>query len=202
MFPPATGGCSVGILDYYNFTYHPVSNAPLASAIEVSISSLPGSGFSFTRADGNAFTAAAGQTVQFEIDYNLIIDPAPIITGGDMNLDPPSGNVTVTEYFCNDVSYIYTGFCSGSLPETLTVGTAASGFPSSATIVFAKPALTSQAVGILFTLNGGTSGASFDGLDSTSQVLSLSPEPASAAGLLAGLLTLAGGYKLRKRRNR
>jgi hypothetical protein len=192
--PPATGGCAIGILDYFNVSYLPGSNAPAASAINVAPS---GSGFSF-----GPVTAAPGQTVQFEIDYDIFIDPAPIITGSDLGLDPPTGSVTVTEYFCNDVSYIGSGLCLGSQPaQSLTVGTPVTGFPESASITFAKPATTSQEVGIVFTLIGGTGGASFDGLD-TASIISGVPEPASVAGLLVGLLTLAGGYKLKRQRNR
>jgi hypothetical protein len=195
--PPASGGCAIGILDYFDFSYHPVSNAPLASAINVS-PSVNGSGFSF-----GPVTAAAGQTVQFEIDYDLFIDPAPIITGDNLGLDPPTGNVVVTEYFCNDISYIGGGLCALSQPApSLTVGTPGTGFPyPSATITFAHPATTSQNVGIVFTLTGGATGASFDGLDTVSLISGV-PEPASAGGLLGGLLVLAGGYKLRKQRTR
>jgi len=193
--PPATGGCAIGVLDYIDFSYHPFSNAPLASAIQVAPS---GQGFTF-----GPITAPAGQTVQFEIDYDIVIDPSPIITGGDMSLDPPTGDVIVTQRYCNDVAYEFqTGTCLGGLPpETLTVGTPGTGFPSSASITFVHPATTSENVGILFTLTGGATGASFDGLDSTSIISGVAPEPASAASLLFGLLALGGGYKLRKQRN-
>jgi hypothetical protein len=190
--PPATGGCAIGILDYFDFTYHPLSNAPLASSIQVAPLS---SGFSF-----GPVTAPAGQTVQFEIDYDLVIDPAPII-GDDLRLDPPTGNVVVTEYFCNDLGYVFTASCSFHIPpQTSTVGTPVTGFSSSASIAFNPPANRSQQVGILFTLKGGATGASFDGLDSVS--VFAAPEPASAGSLFLGLLTLIGGYKLRKQRHR
>jgi hypothetical protein len=193
MNPPSTGGCAIGILDYYNFTYLPGTNAPAASAIDVTPS---GSGFSF-----GPVTAAPGQTVSFEIDYGIIIDPAPVIGGDDLKLDPPTGDVTVTEYFCNDISYVGSGDCYPSTPApSLTVGTPGTGYPSEASITFAHPATTSEYVGIVFTLTGGATGASFDGLDTVSIISS--PEPASAAGLLVGLLALAAGYKLRKQRNR
>jgi len=197
------GGCAIGVLDYFNFSYHssPTNPGPLSSDLEVSVS---GAGFSFSRADGTPVTALPGQTVQFEIDYQIVIDPAPIIGGGDMSLDPPTGNVVVTEYFCNDVAYRFTAACLGNViqPDVLTVGTPVTGFPLTASITFANPARVSQNVGISFTLIGGANGASFDGLSATSQVLSLSPEPASAACLLFGLLALGGGYKLRKQRTR
>jgi hypothetical protein len=195
-FPPTTGGCAIGILDYYNFSYI-MGTGPASSALEVTPNSsgLDG-GFNFSLANGNPITAAPGQTVTFEIDYQIVIDPAPIVTGGDLKLDPPSGDVTITEYFCNDISYVPTGFClGGSTPDTLQVTTA----NPTASITFPDPATKSQQVGIVFTLVGGANGASFDGLDANS-IVTVAPEPASA-GFLAGLLVLVGGYKLRKRRN-
>jgi hypothetical protein len=190
--PPATGGCAIGILDYYNLTYHPITNAPLASNINVA---PLGAGFTF-----GPVSAAPGQTVSFEIDYDIFIDPAPIITGDSLGLDV-TGNITVTEFFCNDSQYIGSGLCLGSHPaQSLTVGNG-NGLPNSATIAFAQPATTSQQVGIVFTLVGGTGGASFDGLNAASIVTGI-PEPSSFGSALIGLLALAGGYKLRKRHNR
>jgi len=199
-----TGGCSIGILDYYTFSYHPLSNAPLASDITVGLSKT-GTGFSFSRTDGTAFTASAGTIVKFEIDYNILIDPAPIITGGDLGLDPPSGNVTITEYFCNDLQYVFSGFCfatipTASTPQTLQVGTQATGLPLKKSIVFNPPAFNFQDVGIVFTLDGTNGTSTFDSLDNNTVVVAV-PEPASAAVFVFGLLALGGGYKLRKQRS-
>lgn len=195
-FPfPASDGCAIGILDYSNFTYHPLSNAPLASQIFIT---PQGQGFGFTRTDEHPFVANLGQVVKFEIDYNILIDPAPVIAGAENRLDPPTGNVSVTEFFCNDHQYFFPSSCFGSTPETLKVGTPASGSPLSASIKFQHPAVGFQTVGILFTLDGTKGPSSFDGLDTSTQVLSAAPEPAPA--FLVGLLLLAGGYKLGKQR--
>jgi hypothetical protein len=193
------GGCAIGVLDYYNFSYT-MGNGPAATALDVAPTA---SGFNFSLFGGAPIKAAPGQTVSFEIDYQIVIDPAPIISGGDLRLDPPTGNVIITEYYCNDITFDSgTKTClGGATPDTLTLNSF-NGVPSSASVVFSvDPARKFQDVGIVFTLNGGTTGASFDGLDADSAVLTLSPEPASAAGVSLGLLTLAGGYKLRKRRN-
>jgi hypothetical protein len=193
MNPPATGGCAIGILDYYNVSYNKYSqgtNAPSASNIAVA---PEGTGFTF-----GPVSAAPGQIVSFEIDYEIFIDPAPVITGDSLRLDV-SGDITITEYFCNDLVYIGNGLCTGSHPaQMLQVGNG-NGLPNSATIDFGtNSARASQQVGIVFTLNGGLNGASFDGLDSAS-IVSGVPEPASLGFTIVGLLTLAGGYKLRKR---
>jgi hypothetical protein len=181
------GGCSIGILDYYQFSYvtRHGGNAPIDTAIAVNPEA---NGFSFGPVSAAPFT-----TVTFEIDYDIVIDPVPRIPGASLNIDPPIGDVVVTEYFCNDVEYKPTGNCLGSVAPSLTVGTPASGYPSSAQINFANPAAVSQEVGIVFTLTGGATGASFDGLDAVSLVSSV-PEPAPVAALLLGLLTLGGGY--------
>jgi hypothetical protein len=190
-------------LDYYNFTYHAVSNAPGANEVEVAISDL-GNGFSFTRVDGAPFTAQLGEIVQFEIDYSIVIDPAPVISRSGMRIDPPTGSVTVAEYVCSDVSYVYTGLCLGGSPETLKVGTPPTGFPDSVSVNLAHPAGTSQGIGLLFTLDGTNGVSTFDGLDTSSTFITLGdvPEPASASILAVGLLALGAGYKLRKQRQR
>ncbi len=183
--------CAIGVLDYSRFSYIQDSNAPSAANIAIA----PGaSGFSF-----GPVTALPGQTVQFEIDYDIFIDPTPVITGDNLGLDV-SGSVSITEYFCNDQQYFGNGQCLGGPAQSLTV-VSNNGQPAQASITFNPPASTSQEVGIVFTLVGGANGASFQGLDSESIVV-VAPEPASMAFTLFGFVALAGGYKLRKRSNR
>ncbi len=186
-----SGGCSIGILDYYNVAYLPGTNAPAASAINVA---TEGQGFTF-----GPVSAAPGQTVSFEIDYQIYIDPVPVITGDNLGLDV-TGNITVTEYFCNDSRYLGDGLCLGHNADVLQVGNG-NGLPNTKSIIFSDPAHVSEEVGIVFTLIGGTDGASFDGLNSAS-IVTGAPEPASIAFTLFGIATLAGGYKLGKRSNR
>jgi hypothetical protein len=194
-----TNGCSIGVLDYFDFSYHAVSNAPSASAIEVTPS---GQGFSFSLVSGAPFTASVGQVVQFEIDYNVLIDPAPILGGGDLSLDPPSGNVSVTEYYCNDGVYVYTGQCFGIPLEKLTVGTIPP-LTLSASLTFANPATRFQETGILFTLDGTNGPSSFDGLDTDLTVVNM-PEPntgrLAGAALASTVILLAA--RARRRLNR
>jgi len=192
-YAPPSLGCSIGVLDYSNFTYVALQNAPSASSIEVSLSDA-GNGLSFSQV-GGAPIAANGDIVQFAIYYNIFIDPAPVIPGADTHLDPPVGNVSITEYFCND-SVLYPGTTSCFPPTSpaysLTVTTAS----PNASVTFNPPAEQYETVGIVFTLNGLTGIASFDGLDTNTDV-TIAPEPASFA--LVGLFMLVGGYKLKKR---
>lgn len=188
---PSSSGCAIGILDYSNFTYRALSNAPAASDI-ILTPSTSNQGFSFTQAGGTPFVASAGEVVQFEIDYNILIDPAPVIHGSSIRVDPPTGNVTVTEDFCNDSIYYYPGTCYGGPLDTLSVGTPVTGYPYSASINFSNPAMNFETVGILFTLDGP---ASFDGVITGTQ-LTITPEPASV--LLVGVFLL-GGYTLKRK---
>jgi hypothetical protein len=187
----APNGCAIGILDYYNFAYT-VANGntgPGAGTINVTPTSQ---GFSFGPVNNTS-----NQTYQFEIDYYILIDPSPVITGDNLRLDV-SGDITIDEIFCNDqtLSAPPSPTCIGQPnPPTLEVGNG-NGLPNSNSITFANPAQTSQWVALFFTV---APGASFDGLENDS-IVSIAPEPASTGLALIGMLTLAAGYKLRKRR--
>jgi hypothetical protein len=198
-FTSPSNGCFIGILDYYAFAYKPVTNAPLAGDIKVSVNSTS-DGFAFSRVDGTPFTAPAGTTVTFEIDYSILIDPAPIISGGKLALDPPFGNVKVTEDFCNDsIFFSFQIGCVGGPTNTLQVGTIAP-LTLSASTSFNNPALAFQTIGLLFTLDGTNGRSGFDSLDNGSTVVLVgAPEPGSITLLFTGLA--AAGYKLRKRRS-
>ena len=189
---PASSACNIGILDYSYFSYHALSNAPSNTDILLT----PGTnGFGFTQVGGAPFVASKGEIVQFEIDYTLVIDPAPVIGGADNRVDPPVGDVSIFEFFCNDQQYSFEGKCSGGNPQTLKVGTKSTGYPLSASIIFNPAATNFQTVGILFTLDGTNGVSSFDGLDTS---VTLSPEPAYIS--LVGILLIAAGLKFRKRR--
>ena len=130
--------------------------------------------------------------MQFAIYYRIFIDPAPVIAGAHSSLDPPAGDVNITQYFCND-SILDQGqttcFPPTSTAYALTVTTA----NPNASVEFAPPAQSFETTGIIFTLTGP---ASFDGFDTSSNVIT--PEPASAA--LVGLFLAGGAYSTRRRR--
>jgi hypothetical protein len=199
-FAPPSLGCSIGVLDYSNFSYQGLQNAPASSDIEVTPSGSGSNGFSFSQVGGAPFSAS-GEIIQFAIYYNIVIDPAPVIPGADTHLDPPVGNVSITEYFCNDLtlqSPAHVCFPGESPAYSLTVTTAA----PNASVTFHPPATNFQTVEILFTLDGTHGTASFDGLDTNTLVAdaSIAPEPASLF-LVGFFFLVAGGYRLKQQRN-
>jgi MYXO-CTERM domain-containing protein len=191
VYSPPSLGCAIGILDYSNFSYVNISNGPGASNINVTPSS---DGFGFTQVGGAPFTAS-GDVIQFEILYQIFIDPAPVIPGAKLSIDP-SGNVDVTEYFCND-SNLSTSPSFSCFPPVAPPPYSISVTPTSptATITFAIPAQIYETVAIVFTLDGTNGLATLDGADTDTFV---SPEPASL--WLLGLAVLAGAAGLRKYR--
>jgi hypothetical protein len=191
-YAPPSLGCSIGILDYSNFSYVPLSNAPLASDINVAPNSQ---GFGFTRVDGNPFVADQGEIVQFALYYNIFIDPAPVIAGANSSLDPPHGDVSITQYFCND-AILYQGQTSCFPPNATAYSLTVTPDSPIASIDFSTPAYSFETVGIVFTLDGTNGPASFDGLDTTSNVIT--PEPAST--LLIAVFMAGGLYRTRRRR--
>jgi hypothetical protein len=146
-------------------------------------------------------TAASGQVVQFEIDYDIFLDAATAVSGASLALDG-IGGVFATEFFCNDILYVRSGGClGGSAPESLSVGTQGTGSPSSANITFSIPATDFEEVAIVFTLTGGATGASINSLGAESAGVGVTPVPEipTGTGLIIGLLALVSGFHLRNR---
>jgi hypothetical protein len=153
-----------------------------------------GGGFNFS-----GFTGApvlAGQTAQYEIDYSYFIDAGPVSSGADIGMDPPFGNVSITESICADSIFVSTD--SGPEceipsdpfpPQTLSIDVA----NPSAHLDF-DPIVTSFAnIENTIFLNGGSSGSGgsgFDSLTATSTVVDPTPEPLTLLTALGGLLVI------------
>ena len=97
------GGSTGGVVVFSGFAFptpvNPDGAAVLgASDIELTpVSSGLGGSFDFS----GDFSVPAGDTVTYDIDYFLLIDPGPILGGGALFLDP-TGDVSVTESICAD----------------------------------------------------------------------------------------------------
>jgi len=90
--------CLQGLFEYSSFilTSASISNLTrldVANAITVTPN---GAGFFFS---SPLFQVAAGQSANLGIHYDYFIDPAPIVVGAVLELDPPFGNVDVVQNY-------------------------------------------------------------------------------------------------------
>ena len=180
-------GCSLGNLDVYNF-FGAASNgsSPDSSALNNVLVTPDPTNYTFTFSNfGSLFSSDPSMTI------NYTIDPAPVVLGQRIGLDPPTGDVTVTQYYCGAGTFqnlILTsggnGNCSGTFLGTNSVTPS---IPlASITFGTAYSLVDTQAL-----ISIGSGGGSFDAL-STTAVL---PEPATAG--LAGVALL--GLFLKRR---
>jgi hypothetical protein len=196
------GQGSGGEVVFSGFTFPtPVSTggAPVlnASQIELTpVSSGLGGSFDFS----GDFTVPAGDTVTYDIDYFLLLDPAPILGGGSLHLDP-SGEVSVTESICAD-SFFGTDangdtVCESntrdgvveSAPQTLSVNDSNPPDSLSASIELDPAAFNFASIENEIVLTGGTTGATSGGVVIDDTVYAL-PEPVTSLLCLGGLIAI------------
>jgi hypothetical protein len=123
------GRVSDGGLDITNFTYAGPQGADgnITVSPDVTASGL-GGGFTF----GGFLPQAVGSQQTYVIDYTYVIDPGPIGAGMSMTMDPPTGDVVITEDLCIDATFTVsngTTVCQGPNggifnAQTLSVNTA------------------------------------------------------------------------------
>ena len=195
------GGCSVQGLVFSGFTYFPVSNAPLASGIRIG-PAISGAGLSVTRTDGGAFSAAAGQSISFEIDFSVLVDAATPIFGAGLAMPGFTGTASATEYLCNGQAYIQPGGCAGSVPKSFAVGSAGIGNPTTAALQFPGLVTGTENIGLLVTVGTAGDAGSIAVVTADFAEVPAIPEPASWAGMLAGLIGAAAFSKRLPRRRR
>ena len=210
--------CSVGLLNYTDFDLASASatnGATALSASQIEVTPVadigdPGGGFTLTATNGGAFAVGMGQTASYTIGWYFAIDPGPEASGASLSMDPPLGDVMITQDYCNDSSFTnnntqceVTGdFNSFPFsPQVLTVTTIPPMLTDS--IVFDPPAQMFANVITTIDLNGdstsmgcptGMNGSCFTGVTSTVVV---TPEPTAAT---LGLACLLGMGLMRKRR--
>lgn len=181
-------GCSLGNLDVYNFFGESFTgSSPDSSALNNVLVKPDPTNYTFRFSSfGSLLTSGADLTI------NYTLDPAPVVLGQTIGLDPPTGDVTVTQYYCGAGTFqnvILTsggnGNCNGTFLGTNSVTPSTP--LASLTFGTAYSLVDTQA---LITIGSG--GGSFDGLSTASSVL---PEPATA-GLVS--LALLGLYVKRR----
>lgn len=208
--------CSNGILNFnfFNFqVYDPSGGTPLGpSQIDLTPVGTPDqtgvTGFGITGRNNSPITAAPGQDVTYVIDWDFVIDSGPIAGGAHIGMDPPSGDITITQYYCLDSNFAdgqtYDGSaptCSesleGTIPDvqTLTLSTlnpddVCDEVDYCASITFDTPAQEYANVMTVIQIEGGTDGATFDSIDGDSQIDPATPEPGTLLLIPPALLFL------------
>jgi hypothetical protein len=193
------GGGKGGILVFSGFTFSSseTGSPVILNASQITVTPRPqglGGGFNF-----GGFTAApvlGGQTATYEIDYSYFIDVGPISSGADLGMDPPFGNVSITEAICADSVFVSTDSgpqCEIPIdpfpPQIFSVDVA-----NPTNHLDLDPIVTSFAnIENTIFLNGGTSGSGgsgFDSMTATSTVVDPTPEPLTVLTALGGLLVI------------
>lgn len=213
-FPHQSDACANGILNFSGFEFQSSGNGVgtllTADQIDLTPVGTPDqtgvTGFSITGLNDSSITVAPGQDATYVVDWLFVIDAGPIAGGASLGMDPPTGDVTVTQYYCLDSIFndpTYTGSaptCGPSLDgggspdvQMLSVST-----PDDLTdtVTFNPPALDLADVMTVIQLTGAMQGAGFDSVNGNSQIDPAAPEPSSFV-LIGGAL-LAAGF-LRKR---
>jgi hypothetical protein len=192
-------GASVVFTGFTFATLNP-DGAPVLDASQIELTPVA-SGLSGSFDFSGAFFAPAGDTVTYDIDYLLTLDPAPILGGGSLFLDP-TGDVSVTESICADSTFGTDDngnpVCESngpdgpeSTPQSLSVDT---NHPS-ASIVLDPAAYNFANIENEIVLTGGTAGASSEGVVVGDSVAEL-PEPVTSLLCLGGL-TAIGVFRRR-----
>ncbi|MDP9170655.1 MAG: hypothetical protein M3N54_08565 [Acidobacteriota bacterium] len=196
----AVSQCSIGILLFSNFTFSAVGSGATETPNDIILNPFAdagdvGGGFGFSRqpdsvSSGPAFTIGAGQSATYTIDWKFVIDPGPVGSGADLGMDPPFGDVSITQDYCLDSDFVVTNgglSCSGhgNKLQTLFVNVAN---PTDHRD-FQPPANLFGNVMTIIQLNGNTQTGS-SGFDAVNTTTSVTPEPVSLVLALAGLAAI------------
>jgi len=196
-----TGPNGGGTVLFSGFNFLPGTSSYTADRIEVTPEPIgEGGGFVFSLCSQTCgpdiplepFTAAPDTTVNFGIDYNWRFFIDPFSDSASLGMDPPFGDVLITENICVDpfVGNIEVGGCAGGAYSFFVDDTNP---PASwnKTIPISPPARNGENIALAFLLTGGTTGAGFDSLSATYGVVdTLAPEPVSAVLGLGGLVAI------------
>jgi hypothetical protein len=196
------GGSSGGIVVFSGFIFPAPLNPDDITALgasDIELTPVPsglGGSFDFS----GAFSVPAGDTITYDIDYFLLLDPGPILGGGSLTLDP-SGDVSVTESICADSLFATVGdntVCQyntpngvvDSAPQSLSVDDSNPPYSLSASIALDPPAYNFAYVDTTIVLTGGSNTpATSGGVVVTDNVEPL-PEPMTSLLCLGGLTAL------------
>jgi hypothetical protein len=120
--------CANGILNYSNFYFQQYSsNGTPLTASQIDLSPTPGvtngqtgvTGFDITGLDGS-ISVQPGEEETYVIDWLFVIDAGPVAGGASLGMDPPSGDITITQYYCLDSNFEGGPAYDGSAPTCST----------------------------------------------------------------------------------
>ena len=162
-------------------------------------------GFTFTQVDDfgvtTPFGVAAGDTAFYDIIY---FDPTTLQTGASLDMDPPSGTVSINQYYCANSTATPTLSSANSTP--ICLNDAGAGFapqvlhvddtnpPASwTTTLLLNPSFTNAFAVTQILLGDGVHAGGFDSVSAfTSPDASTStPEPVSILLMGGGLISIA-----------
>lgn len=117
------GGCSVGIQNFVSFTFT-ASEGAAYNAADIEVTPAVG-GFEFSLVSGSPFEELSGSTI-YDIGYTFYIDPGPSAGTASLGMDPPFGDVTISQYYCADSEIFQSSVaviptCSAGSAQILTV---------------------------------------------------------------------------------
>src|SRR5580704_1528097 len=110
-------GCNIGDIEYYGVQF---ASMTTEGATTPATSDQIGVGFTTSGFFLTGIPEVDQGTVTYLIGFN--IDPAPVLTGDSISLDPPSGEVSLTAYYCSNqdqpnVTYSENNFYCGAGPN-------------------------------------------------------------------------------------
>ena len=196
-FSCAIGGTSGGVAIIDGFLYSGPAGDDSLIQLVPDVAGL-GGGFNYS-----GFPAATtGQTLDFNITYFYTIDPGPVGAGANLGMDPPVGNVVISESICVD-SYFNAPFdgtsCSnGDAVQSLSVNDNDPPVSWTSEIALDPVAKFGADVEIQVVETGGAEGAGFDSTTAVQTIVNSTPEPVSTLLCLGGLIAIGAFRRYRK----
>jgi hypothetical protein len=188
----ALGGSSVLLIDGFGYS------GPSGDDSLIQVTPDPellGGGFTFSGVP----EATAGQTLTFDIIYFYTIDPGPVGSGAQLGMDPPTGNVSITESICVDsffnAPFSGTSCSNGDPSQSLSVNDTNPPTSWTSQIALDPPATADADVEIQIvetgcTTQGCTTVSGFDSTSDNQEISPSTPEPLTSLLGLSGLLAI------------
>jgi len=215
-----TGDCQIGIELFQGFQFSPgptgTGPAPLYKNTDILVTPVSfvdgmSAGFKFSldpnspffALDAGQFEVAEGSTATYNIQYQFFFAD-PEATAADLGMDPPFGDVSITQDYCTDVSALNFNGVNGSPnceifadagninrpPQVLTVNdTNGPTSWSTGDVALVPPARNNAFVLTTISLNGTNGLSGFDAVEGDDFVGT--PEPSTVILAAGGLLALA-----------